>query len=70
MGCSLRDEFPDDLCRGAVAAHHVGYPGLRPSRMLCFPPDQQEMVVMLPPLFIALFLGRYIVRGLTLGALK
>jgi multiple sugar transport system permease protein len=30
----------------------------------------QGLVVMLPPLFIALFLGRYIVRGLTLGALK
>jgi hypothetical protein len=44
IGCSLRDEFPDDLCRGAVAAHHVGYPGLWPSRMLRFPPDQQEMI--------------------------
>jgi multiple sugar transport system permease protein len=30
----------------------------------------QGLVVMLPPLLIALLVGRYIVRGLTLGALK
>lgn len=30
----------------------------------------QGLVVMLPPLPIALLVGRYIVRGLTLGALK
>jgi multiple sugar transport system permease protein len=30
----------------------------------------QGLVVMLPPLIIALLVGRYIVRGLTLGALK
>ena len=31
---------PADLCRSAVAAHHVGYPGLWPSNMLCSPPDK------------------------------
>ena len=30
----------------------------------------QGLVVMLPPLLIALLVGRYIVRGLTLGAIK
>ncbi len=30
----------------------------------------QGLVVMLPPLVIALLAGRYIVRGLTLGAVK
>lgn len=30
----------------------------------------QGLIVMLPPLLIALFLGRYLVRGLTMGAVK
>jgi len=30
----------------------------------------QGLIVMLPPLLIALFLGRYLIRGLTMGAVK
>lgn len=30
----------------------------------------QGLIVMLPPLLVALFLGRYLIRGLTLGAVK
>ena len=30
----------------------------------------QGLIVMLPPLLIALLVGRYLVRGLTMGAVK
>ena len=41
QGFCLRDFVPDDLCTGAIEAHHIAYPVLRPFSMLCSPPDQQ-----------------------------